>query len=434
MTLITTAASWLQQRLLSRARICLTVRDATITVAAVRRGRCLWSRTVSRDPCCELATDILATLEFLPATLAKRRRRLVISVSGVLAQVKILTGIPAASITTLRKMIAAGGERFFTLGHGARMSGSVRRSPQGVWAAAYSQDLIDAVQSACVAAHIVEVMIVPLAAMLGTPGCARAIRFADGCVEMAARYDTSGNLIGLERRLLTSEEEGASRKESATTMPKCDSADVNIHSAIAAVSRGRKDPLSLRLTMPRQSRLALNARRLALLVCSISCAAAVVAPGALAHHRARNAAALIRIAHTDGLQAIRARHELLEANRGIAELAAFDDGNLPVTVIMARIARALPPSSALIALQIDSVGGAAVLAGPRASDLLEAMEHVPGVAASTIIGPIAPEQVPQSAGQSQALGGVSVQSIERVTIHFQFAKHSTKTNATGQGR
>jgi hypothetical protein len=134
---------------------------------------------------------------------------------------------------------------------------------------------------------------------------------------------------------------------------------------------------------------------------------AVLTPGFAAHlveHRA--VAHLASIARPSrAAQRVARDNELV--THALEEVGTFDSGRRPVTVVMARLAVALPDSAALLALRIDSVGGSIVAIVPHAGALLTRLEHVRGLAAPEITGPVTREVAPG-------------RDLERVTVRFRW--------------
>ena len=154
-------------------------------------------------------------------------------------------------------------------------------------------------------------------------------------------------------------------------------------------------------TQQRRARTALS------LVLLVMLTAAAVAPGLI--YRAR-AAAVQRIA-------ARAQAQLERLAAGdhsgthlalMSSARTLDDGREARTVLLGRVARALPDSAAIVSVAVDSTGVQLSVLAPQSTDVVGAFGRVPGFGSPTLVGAITRE----------ALRGVDVQ---RTTLMLAFA-------------
>lgn len=390
-----------------RSGITILMFDEKVTAATIRRGKLVWVHSLEREAT-PMSVKVADLLSAAGKPFRSRRGQVVVALPRREAYAKRICGIPAASKSATKKLIAATPTRFFPADKERVMIGGVRRSSAGVWAVAYSQEAVDAIRDACVAAGVSEITIVPLISTFGTGQRDSSTIAYDSGLAFSLMYDERGWLNALKPQLepsCTSFDSFAGRRgePSAQVLSACRNA--LLHAAT--------DPIALRLK-PQTRVSSSGARRgVAVGACLISLSAILVVPGVIQAHRTRELRREIASLSVEQRRASAAQAELREATRGLRELAAFDH-RVPVSLLLARIARAMPNGSALITLQIDSSSGSAVVVAPRAAEIIDAFERIPGISAATIVGPIAPEQTPVPA--PALTGGLG---YERVTIQFQ---------------
>lgn len=398
-----------------RFGIGLIIRDSSITIAVIWHSKSKWTATLPRDRARPLEEQVAAAVGLVPKRYLRIRRNIVVVIGGSGAHVKCISGIPAASKLALRQIVATGAHRFFPGAVGSLVAGGVRPSGNGLWAAVYAQDVVEAVRNGCAALGTSYVDLIPLAAALGVPGADSRVVLEDSGVEVRLRYDEGGQLLQLERRLADGRAEPRPVAAAAMASTPTEPAHHDVAAATMAVLHGRREPLGLRIVTSRtrdRSRLRLS---VAATACVVGLVGAIAAPGLIANRQLRATTSELRAVAPKRALALQAKWEVSRATQGLAELAEFDDRNVPVSLLLARISSALPPGAALITLQVDTVAGVAVVVGPRATDVVGAFEHIAGIGSPTIVGPVTPETAPAIPG----VGGVSHgPAMDRVTIRF----------------
>lgn len=157
----------------------------------------------------------------------------------------------------------------------------------------------------------------------------------------------------------------------------------------------------------RQAAQQSRARAVLSVVLLVMLTTAAVAPGLI--YRTRAAAT------QRGAERARAQLERLSAaDRSgtylalISSARALDDGREARTVLLGRLARALPDSAALVSVSVDSSGVQLSVLAPQSTDVVGAFGRVPGFESPTLIGAITRE----------AVRGIDVQ---RTTLALAFA-------------
>lgn len=392
-----------------RSGVGAVIGDEAITVTAIRRGELVWTQIVKRDAEQPLAAALAAALSGLPKPFRSRRTRFVVALSRRDAYVKCICGVPVTSKMSTRKLVAATPARFFPVEQAVVLTGGIRRSPLGIWAAAYNGDVVQAIRDLCTTVGFSRVWVVPLAATLGVPRASSSVVVHDSGVMLYVAYDERGWLKTLEPgRHVPSVNSDSGIDESSESSRQA------IRACRGALLHAAGDPIGLKLMASRSSLSSATRLALAACACATSLGLALTLPTALQVHRSGALAREIRASTQDYIRAARAAAELRQASRGVRELSSFDH-HLPVSELLARMARALPNGGAVVMLQVDTSAGSVVIVAPRASEVIQAFEHIPGISAPTIVGPIAPEQTPVSGVPATT----SAAGFERVTIQFQ---------------
>lgn len=343
--------------------IGLAIERDRLRAVGVRGARVLWGMD---SPIAD-ATSLDDALSGFLATLPLGRfgrPRVTVAVGAMFAQTKRLAGLPPiGDERVLAKTVSEHAARFFLKNGIPLVTTSVRRDAAGqVWAAALQQNVVDTIVTVCRASRLELLGIVP-AVDVAKPEVSALAPLGHEAVAFAAAYGAAVTPGALMWRARTTSEETAPRWRLVTVAS----------------------------------------------VCGLTLILAILAPGLgarVAEHRA--------IAHlASTMQSIRAAQRIAHDNdlvtRALGEVATFDRGRRPVTVLLSQMAAVLPDSSAILAVHVDSVGGSVVALTPRAGAFLTRLERVPGVAAPEITGPVTRET---------ARG----HDIERVTVRFRWGR------------
>jgi hypothetical protein len=343
--------------------IGLAIERDRLRAVGVRGARVVWGVDAPITDTTQLGDALAAFLVRLPVR-RFGRPRVTVALGATFAQTKRLAGLPPiGDERVLAKTVQEHAARFFLKNGIPLVTTSVRLDANGQpWGAALQKSVVDTIVSACRASRLELAGIVP-AVDVAKPDVAPLASLGHEAREFSAAYGAAVMSGALTWRA------GAGADEEA----------------------------------PRWR------------VTTIACAAglalvlAVLAPGLgarLTEHRA--IAHLATIARpTRAAQRVARDNDLVK--RALGEVASFDRGRRPATLLMAALAKALPEGAALLALHVDSAGGSVVAFAPRAGALLTRLETVPGLAAPEITGPVTRETA----------GG---QEVERVTVRFRWSK------------
>jgi hypothetical protein len=342
--------------------IGLAIERDRLRAVGVRGARVLWGvdAPITDVP---LADALAAFLGRLPLRRVGRPR-VTVALGATFAQTKRLAGLPPIDDErVLAKTVQEHAARFFLKNGVPLVTTSVRLDAKGQpWGAALQKDVVDTIVSVCRASRLELAGIVP-AIDVSKPEVAALAPLGREALDFAAAYGaaiTPGALVWRTRAVA---DEQAPRWRITT---------IACAAGLALILAVLASGLGARMAEHR----------------SIAHLATIAAPTRSAQ----------RIARDNDL-----------VTRALGEVASFDRGRRPVTVLMAALAKALPDGAALLALHVDSVGGSIVAFAPRAGALLTRLETVPGLAAPEITGPVTRET---------ALG----HEVERVTVRFRWSK------------
>jgi hypothetical protein len=339
----------------------LSVERDRLRAVGVRGARVLWGQDLGVSDETPLAEALPTFLGTLPVG-RFARPHITVALGPAFAQTKRLAGLPPlGDERMLARAVSEHAARFFLKNGVALVTTSVRLDADGrPWAAALQKHVVDTIVTACRASRVRLSGIVP-------------------AVDVARRETTELTALGREAH------EFAAAYGAAITSGAL---------IWRAVSSSKPD-------VPRW-RAAAAASSVVLAL-----GAAALAPGLEAHLAEHQAVAHVAAVAGTSRAALRVARDNELVTRALQEVGAFDRGRRPITVLMAQLAAALPDSAALLALHIDSAGGSIVALAPRAGALLARLEHVSGLAAPEITGPVTRE----------AARG---RDLERVTVRFRW--------------
>jgi hypothetical protein len=341
----------------------LAIERDRLRAVGVRGARVRWGMDAPVTDETELGEALRAFLASLPRGRFEHPR-VTVALGALYAQRKRLAGLPPiADERLLARTVNEHAARFFLRNGAPLVTTTVRRDAKGEpWAAALQKPVVDSIVAACRTSRLRLAGIVP-SADLTTPELSALAPLGNDAELFATAYGAAVAADALIWRAGPVAEESAPRWRVATL--------------------GGAAILALMLA-----------------ILSPGLAASTIEHRAVTHLAsvAKPTRAAQRIAHDNEL-----------VTRALGEVATFDRGRRPVTVILSGLAKVLPDGSALLAFHVDSAGGSVVALTPRAGALLTRLERVPGLAAPEITGPVTRETT----------GG---HDVERVTVRFRWGR------------
>jgi hypothetical protein len=340
----------------------LAIERDRLRAVGVRGARVVWGVDASLTDSTPLADALTGFLAQLPLGRFSRPR-VTIALGATFAQTKRLAGLPPiGDERLLARTVSEHASRFFLKNGIPLVTTSVRLDANGQpWGAALQKTVVDTIVSACRTSRLRLSGIVPAVDVAKTEVAALA-PLGSEAAQFAAAYGAAVTAGALTWRAGATDETIAPRWRVTTI----------------ACAAG-----------------------LALIL-------AVLAPGVGARVTEHRAIAHLATIAGPTRAARRAARDNDLVTRALGEVASFDRGRRPTTLLLAALAKALPDGAALLALHVDSAGGSVVAFAPRAGALLTRLETVPGLAAPEITGPVTRE----SAGGRE---------VERVTVRFRWS-------------
>lgn len=356
-------------------RIGLAVAADRIRVVAVRGGIVLWT---SEADVTDGGSLVEAIAEIFAAAPLPRWPRPVVNVAlgPAVAQTKHLRGLPPlADPHALVGLVQEGAGRFFLRNGSPLVTTGIRVvEPGEVWAAAFDQSTVHAVETACHTARLRLRALVPAAVVLGSALKGERILWHDGAV--CTEIILADRQVTAVRRFPSALCPAASGPfEPVEPLARLGDEAGRFADAYGAATLPAKEPLVLR---PGRG-----------------------APGTSDVPGWRRTTAAVACV-------------LAVMSAALAEVAVFDAVHPSATLLLADLTRALPEGSAILTLRIDTAGGTLVALAPRAAAVLSPLGHIPGIVAPEIIGPMTREVA-------------DGRELERVTLRFRIDAHHRRT-------
>lgn len=399
-------------------RLGISIRRDECAGLIVRRGRIRWRRRVSRGS----IDGIRAACAELLATAPTRRARIRVTVAvGVsYAQVKRISGLPSAMRADVAsRLVRENVASFFLRSSPRLLATGVQLDGDGAaWSGALDAVLVDEVIEALRAARFRPPVVVPepvVASMVLTPGTHHVV---DGDVVTEFTMTDRGALERVRRFRRASGDDHAggvsgewtaeSPRETAPAMRSLGDEARHYRAAFAAATCPPNHPLTWRPAPdPRRAR---SLARLRVCVAAVAlilfATAAAVAPGIRAAVDASRATRLAERGEAVRAEAERIEDELRSVTAALDRVDRFASRRVDIPLLLGELARAIPDSTALLSLRIDSVETSLSVLTPRAADVIVELANVERVVSPRIVGSVVRD------------GGART-ALERATIRFR---------------
>jgi Tfp pilus assembly protein PilN len=138
----------------------------------------------------------------------------------------------------------------------------------------------------------------------------------------------------------------------------------------------------------------------------VAATGAMVAPGVRAAQVVREASRELMALRQSRTETARAEGELRRAAATLDRVDRFREQRGRTTLLLGALSQALPDSTALVSLRVDSLEGSFVALTPHAADILPQLVSITELSGPRIVGSIVKETV----------GGATV---ERATVRFK---------------
>ena len=382
----------------------LVISVTSDVVRGAIRGRTgiVWQREVERSAHRDLADVIAELLRAAPSPRIGTRRALAV-VGPSAVQLKQLVGLPSLQDPTLlTRIVRESVSRFFLVHAALPVTTSVHRDSRGrLWCAAFDGATLEALTCACDAARVRLLAVAPVVSLLPRILGDGVHVWSDGAIHVELEA-SSGALTELKRC-----GDGVSI---ATGEGTVESVDLQ-----AAEQLSPHAPLAWR---PKEDeRRARRRRWRGATVTALALAAGVaafIAPTARVIRSGTTARSEV-----DSLIAVRNRvaqntAALSRVTQDVDLIQSFAAERRPVTFLLRDLTIALPESTAIVSIRIDSAGGSISAVAPHAADIIPALTGVDGIVLPRLVGAITREMV----------GSVR---LERAAIRFRLPDQSRET-------
>jgi hypothetical protein len=370
------------------ARLGLSIASDSCAAVLVRRGRIRWHRRVTREPGSTLAATVHALLESRRES--RRRADTVVTLGASYSQVKRVAGIPPTlSRDVATRLVRENASSFFLVSSRLATTGLQRAADGSAWTSALDAGLIDEVRDALraigVRAREFVADAVALACVL--PAGEHRMRDGDVFVEFATEHAAL-------TRCRRSHHSGSFASTPSEPLPAPlrelgDEARQYV-AALAAATLPLGNPLAWR--PPPDPRRRAHRRRIETAIASIGFAASIVAAAAAPGIRAtRDAARWTRQSAVGA--AIRRESATVDAELGrvtnaLDRLDRFQATRGDAPRLLGNLALALPESTALLSLHVDTVEIDFAVLTPHAADVIPQLADVGGVVSPRIVGSV----------------------------------------------
>lgn len=392
------------------ARLGLGIGRSDVRAMIVRDGRAVWRGSRPIDGSQELADVLVDLLGGAPLGRVIKLR-VVAALGPALTQVKRLNGLPAVTDRAMASLIVRGNVGRFFLRNGVPLTTTDSYRSNGVWwGAVMETPAVLAVEEACRRLRLRLDGCVPTVAALAQLARDGCVSWRDGALVTSVTMQR-GAWVDVRREgpLNVSERVSpALARLSSDSLPFAD--------AYAATCCTLRSPLLLRPSGRYVIRRA--TLRLALAGSAfLAIGGALLSPGiAASRHLARD---------TPRLNALRDRNagsaqmfsELNSATAGLDEISRFTNGRRSMVLLLGALAEALPESSAIVTLRIDSAAGSMTLLSTSAASAIPSLAEVEEILEPRIFGAVTREAI----GHAQ---------LQRIAVRFGFPR-SVKPSRLG---
>jgi hypothetical protein len=329
------------------------------------------------------------------------------------AQTRRLSQLPPTSdARMLSALVRESAGRFFLKNGIPLVTTHARAVGVGeAWVAAFEEPVVTAVELACRRRKVRLTAVFPAVVVIAHALDGASIQWRDGDVLAEAAYDDDGQLSTTRRLPLAALGGAASDGAHAPPVPELARLGEDawrFADAFGAALAPMSEPIAYRVGAG-SARAAVPRRRLvvAALACALAIATALLTPGVVATRTASRAARRLTELSEERRAAAATDRALLETTSALSAIAALDRDRRSITLFLASMTRALPATTTLTSLRVDSVGGELVAHAPRGAAVVTQLEALPEIAGSALVGPVTPDVT-------------ETRRLERVTVRFQW--------------
>jgi hypothetical protein len=378
-------------------RLGLSLEAAAIHAVLVTRNRVIWQSSMDASFGTAGSDEIGRLLAPMPRRFGLRRATIALGLSW--AQVKQIEGLPPVKDDATRSRLVRENSASFFLHGGSRMAVSeiVRLADATIWAAAFDHTVVSAILGVLGKRGFTNVRVMPSVVALASLASDGVHYWEDGGAIVEAtteKHEVSGIRRVASRDVL----------DSPPIAPDDQPAAAAYGAAIAARRAPfvwRPEPDAKLVARARRARVTVAAS-----VAVVTGFAMLTAPGARAARTVREMSMELADLRATQIEVARVQGELRRAAATIDRVDKFSAQRGHTTMLLGALSQALPESTALVTLRLDSLEGSFVALTPHAADILTQLVSVTEISAPKIVGSLTKETV----------GGAT---LERVTVRFK---------------
>lgn len=387
------------------ARLGVSIHSGEVRALLVQRGVVRWHASVPCEFSAATAVEVFASLL---ATLPKRLgiRRATVAIGPAWCQVKHIEGLPAVrDLAMLTRLLHENSMSFFLRNLGRLAVSDIVRFADGtLWASAFDQEIAMSAIEALKRYRFANACVVPSVTAVAGLAPAGVHVWRDGEHTMELTVD--------EHRLLRRVRRASSDDETQPPTLSDPLAKLGNDSWVSAAAFGaattKPAPFAWR-PAPDPRRVARAARvrvSIGALLATAASVAVLVAPSVRAAQTVRDGSAVMKALRATQTEVARAQGELRRIASTLDRVEQFREQRGKTTMLLGAISQALPESTALVTLRIDSLDGNFIALTPHASDILPQLVSVTEMLQPRIVGSLTKEML----GAAQ---------LERATVRFK---------------
>ncbi|HEY3554179.1 MAG TPA: hypothetical protein VGL67_03640 [Casimicrobiaceae bacterium] len=374
-----------------KSHVGIEIGARAVRAIFVQSGSVRWHATAPLSDAGTLEHTVTALLAAAPRSI--RRRSVTVVLSTLWVQAKPLAGLPSVKPIRLANELLQHNEHAFFLATGRpRLLLGVHVEPDGTpWGAAFDSTTLEAVFHSMRSARLRLVRVVPLAVALSAVWPDEPITWRDG--DAMFRLDSRGPGLRCPDRVLACD---ASEHETSPAILRSLGEEAGAYlAAYSAAIAPRRIPLAWRPSA--SSSHARRRRTIARLVGCIAFVAAaafaVLAPNLRALRDA--GASMSQLAELAPTRAklLRDESDLRRVTGTLDRVATFTAERGSITRLLASMSRAIPESTALLTVRMDSVELAFSAISPHVADVLPALSAMDGIFEPRIVGSVTREVI-----------------------------------------
>ena len=364
---------------------------------AVSRQGVVWHAVLQRTSDSSLYVRLSQLLDDIPVG-RFARTQIFVALGPALTHVKQLRTLPPiAAPRVLRQLIEAAPSRFFLAEDAAPVVADPVRSAEGWWVAVADAKTIAAVDAACARGGMRGMGARPastlLDAALAVPTNGTRIAWCDGDIALDIVCGDRG-IASIRRESVRSRGPDVPASPLDGPLERIGGDAWRCAAAYAAARAGSAAPLKLR-RRDDGHRTRYQTVRGVVVVASLVASGGVMlaAPGVVAARVRRENDREFTLVRAKAAAVAKHRVAVERQQSALGQIRTFSTSRRLLTPLLSSLSLQLPESTAIVALRLDTLGGALVALSPVGTDVAAAVSTTPGIDAIQLSAPITREMV-----------------------------------------